>query len=308
MSQHDYVIDDQPGSTFLPDLNAALAAAVSLNSGATAPATTYAYQLWADTSTGYLKIRNAANSGWVTAFKLSDMSMTAGDLAYTGTLTGGTGVINIGSGQIYKDAAGNIGIGTLTGASKFNIAGNMELLGPQSGTLASVVGFLKSIDGTQVGYWGFGTTTSAFQFVNNKANGYEWYDGGVLRTVIDSNGNLLVKSASGLGYGSGAGGTATQPTSKTSAVTLSKPTGQITLNNSSLAAGATAFFTINNSLITDKDTPTITRQSGGTNQAYQFGIDSVATGSCVAWVKNITAGALAEAPIVNFNLNRGSAT
>jgi len=33
-------------------------------------------------------------------------------LAYTGTLTGGTGVINIGSGQLYKDASGNVGIGT----------------------------------------------------------------------------------------------------------------------------------------------------------------------------------------------------
>jgi len=36
----------------------------------------------------------------------------ATDLNYTGTLTGGTGVINIGSGQLYKDASGNVGIGT----------------------------------------------------------------------------------------------------------------------------------------------------------------------------------------------------
>jgi hypothetical protein len=35
----------------------------------------------------------------------------ATDLNYTGTLTGGTGVINIGSGQFYKDASGNVGIG-----------------------------------------------------------------------------------------------------------------------------------------------------------------------------------------------------
>ena len=36
------------------------------------------------------------------------------NLAYTGTLTGGTGIINIGSGQFYKDANGNIGINTTT--------------------------------------------------------------------------------------------------------------------------------------------------------------------------------------------------
>ena len=41
------------------------------------------------------------------------------NLEYTGTLTGSTGVINIGSNQIYKDASGNIGIGvaSLTGIS-----------------------------------------------------------------------------------------------------------------------------------------------------------------------------------------------
>lgn len=39
------------------------------------------------------------------------------NLAYTGTLTGGTGVINIGSGQIYKDASGNVGIGASPNAN-----------------------------------------------------------------------------------------------------------------------------------------------------------------------------------------------
>ena len=33
------------------------------------------------------------------------------NLSYTGTLTGGTGVINLGSGQFYKDSSGNVGIG-----------------------------------------------------------------------------------------------------------------------------------------------------------------------------------------------------
>jgi hypothetical protein len=33
------------------------------------------------------------------------------NLAYTGTLTGGTGIVNLGSGQFYKDGSGNVGIG-----------------------------------------------------------------------------------------------------------------------------------------------------------------------------------------------------
>jgi hypothetical protein len=42
-------------------------------------------------------------------------------LAYTGTLTGGTGVINIGSGQLYKAADGNVGIGTISPTSRLTV-------------------------------------------------------------------------------------------------------------------------------------------------------------------------------------------
>lgn len=43
-----------------------------------------------------------------------------GAFEYQGTLTGGTGVVNIGSGQIYKDATGNVGIGTGTPAARLH--------------------------------------------------------------------------------------------------------------------------------------------------------------------------------------------
>jgi hypothetical protein len=44
-----------------------------------------------------------------------------GNLAYTGTLTGGTGILNIGSGQVYKDASGNFGIGTNAPSTNFEV-------------------------------------------------------------------------------------------------------------------------------------------------------------------------------------------
>ena len=43
---------------------------------------------------------------------ISGGSTSFTNLAYTGTLTGGTGIVNLGSGQFYKDASGNVGIGT----------------------------------------------------------------------------------------------------------------------------------------------------------------------------------------------------
>ncbi len=45
------------------------------------------------------------------------------DVAYTGTLTGGTGVVNLGSGQFYKDASGNVGIGTASPGYKLTVSG-----------------------------------------------------------------------------------------------------------------------------------------------------------------------------------------
>ena len=49
-----------------------------------------------------------SNSGNVTLSGTTTLT----NISYSGTLTGGTGVVNIGSGQVYKDAAGNVGIGT----------------------------------------------------------------------------------------------------------------------------------------------------------------------------------------------------
>ncbi len=65
MSQHDYVIDDQDGASFLADMNALAAAIATENSGTSAPATTYPYMRWNDTTNGVKKQRNAANSGWI---------------------------------------------------------------------------------------------------------------------------------------------------------------------------------------------------------------------------------------------------
>lgn len=66
MSQHDMDILNAANAAVRADLNLAIKALVSNNSGATEPATMFAYQWWPDTATGLLKQRNAANSAWVT--------------------------------------------------------------------------------------------------------------------------------------------------------------------------------------------------------------------------------------------------
>jgi hypothetical protein len=93
VAQHDYVIANGTGAAVRSDLNNGLAAIVSNNSGATEPATMYAYQWWADTTTGLLKLRNAANSAWVTVGTLASANLGLAALAsptFTGTVTAPT--------------------------------------------------------------------------------------------------------------------------------------------------------------------------------------------------------------------------
>ena len=82
MAQHDYNIANQAGAAFRSDTNNGFAAIVSQNSGATEPATMFAYMWWADTTTGLLKVRNAGNTAWVTVGTLAS--------AYFGLARAGT--------------------------------------------------------------------------------------------------------------------------------------------------------------------------------------------------------------------------
>jgi hypothetical protein len=66
MAQHDYNLANQTGADFRADLNNALSAIVTVNSGSSEPSTTFAHQLWVDTSSNVLKIRNTANDAWLT--------------------------------------------------------------------------------------------------------------------------------------------------------------------------------------------------------------------------------------------------
>lgn len=109
-----------------------------------------------------------------------------------------------------------------------------------------------------------------------------------------------VYSALEIGYAAGAQGAVTQATSKTTGVTLNKSAGQITLNGSALGAGATAIFTLTNSVLSAKDVLIVNVGSGGTSGAYWPYVANVSAGTAVIGVYNNTAGSLSEAIVINF--------
>lgn len=84
MATHDYIIANASGAAVRSDLNNALAAIVSQNSSSTEPSTTYAYQLWADTTNGVLKIRNSANSAWNAFAALDDSAFRVSSTGQVG--------------------------------------------------------------------------------------------------------------------------------------------------------------------------------------------------------------------------------
>ena len=114
-----------------------------------------------------------------------------------------------------------------------------------------------------------------------------------------------VYASTEIGYSSGAQGTVTQATSKSTGVTLNKSAGKITMNGAALAAGTTVLFTLTNSTISANDVMIVNVGAGGTSGAYWPYVASLTAGSAVIGLYNNTAGSLSEAPVINFALIHG---
>ena len=123
--------------------------------------------------------------------------------------------------------------------------------------------------------------------------------GAATGTSLSTTGNQVISSTGKHGYATGAGGTVTQATSKATAVTLSKSTGQITLNAAALAADTTVSFTLTNTVIEAGDILIMNHISAGTAGSYLLNAQSAA-GSASINVRNITAGSLSEAIVIAF--------
>ena len=104
-----------------------------------------------------------------------------------------------------------------------------------------------------------------------------------------------------IGYTAAAQGAVTQATNKTTAVTLNKPAGVITMNNASLATATNATFTLNNSFISANDTVILTISGGqATPGSYNVFANSLTAGAVSITLRNISGGSLSEAVVINF--------
>ena len=104
-----------------------------------------------------------------------------------------------------------------------------------------------------------------------------------------------------IGYAAAAQSTVTQLTDKSTGVTINASAGQITMSNAALAATTNVAFTMTNNKISAKDL-VIVNVAGGvaSNVTYNCWVSGHTAGSCAFVLRNISAGSLSEAVVLNF--------
>lgn len=112
-----------------------------------------------------------------------------------------------------------------------------------------------------------------------------------------------VTHVSGLGYRKGVGGSVTQTTNRATGVTLNAMCGSITTDTTSLAAEASAVFTVTNSFVEIGDVVMVCQRSGKVALNTQVEVTAVANGSFnITVINNNIAAGTAEtgAIVINF--------
>lgn len=193
---------------------------------------------------------------------------------------------------------------------------------PSSGTLSSCTGLPISsgISGLAAGIATFLTAPSsanlAAAVTDESGTGALLFAGGNIGaatgTSLAVSGALTSSSPSaGIGYATGAGGTVTQSTSKSTGVTINKLCGTIVTSNAALNSGDFVVFTVTNSSVAATDFVRVGLVSGSTNDgAYSIERVSTAAGSFKVsiWNRWGAASSLSEALTIDFLVTKSVAS
>lgn len=225
--------------------------------------------------------------GTISTQDSNNVTITGGSISgvsFSGSFTGVTLISS--TSFTTSNAATNLTIttnGITAGGSDANV--NIVLAPKGTGSVTSTkVGFTGgAIDGTTLG----ATTASTVR-------------------------GTTVEATTSIGYGTGAGGTVTQTTSRTTGVTLNKICGEIVLFAAALSGHEADEFTLTNSTIGANDVVAVCIKSGAaaaTRKYYQVHAVAVSAGSCVISIGNIDNASIpstgTESPVISFVVIKG---
>jgi Major tropism determinant N-terminal domain len=167
----------------------------------------------------------------------------------------------------------------------------------------------------QINYTGTLTNNVIAQFTANNGTGTQSFSSitgaMIVRGGVGVNGNLnasgWVYANTALGFSTGTGNVAVQTTNKTNTVTLNNPTGQITLNSSSLNAQTSNTFILLNTFIGANDFILLNHFSGGTIGAYHLA-SNTSFGQANVTIRNISTTTLTEAPVIQYVVIKAAAS
>lgn len=143
---------------------------------------------------------------------------------------------------------------------------------------------------------------------SNKVIHHTGRDGAVFSDVeaeIETLRGGQFSSTAQIGYRTGAGGSVTQATSKSTGVTLNKMCGTISMHNASLANNTTVNFVLSNSTVAATDIVLVCLGATGTAGAYLLTSQVTGAGSVTISLRNISGGSLGEAVDLNFVVFKG---
>jgi len=238
---------------------------------------------------------NNMSDNLIYAVKLRDMSWTYIPI----TATSGSVAVDYSAGQYQSlNPTGNVSL-SFTNWPVSGSAGDLYF-----NVIVSNVAYTLTLPAAVslgiVGIQGISSNVITFAATGTYQFRFQTTDGGTTIMVQDINRPLLGSLGSAVGYSVGAGGTATQATDKSTAVTVDARCGQITTNSATLNAGVEVSFTLNNSYIAATDVVYVCIASGATAGAYNVQVDAVAAGSCRISIGNMSAGNLGQALVLNF--------
>jgi len=104
------------------------------------------------------------------------------------------------------------------------------------------------------------------------------------------------------------GGTVTQASNKSTGVTLSTNSGQITMNGAALGDDTEISFVVTNTNVAATDVVIVNHGSAGTNGAYVVQASEIGSGTFEVSVKNVSGGSLSEAIVINFVVIKGASS